>query len=118
MLVTGEDSARGLLFDDRDPVFLVQNAQEPRRVYPPRRADEAAQKGGNRRFFGGVGRVSEAAGVVQHTLRVNFEPLDTLNVVNRRIDRQSARTTDRCWVLIVVATQDSSGREVMVAGGD
>lgn len=82
VLVTGEDSARGLHFDDVDFVFLMQKPKSP---------DEYVHLAGR---TGRQGKTGTVVSLVEFnefrklqgwssSLKVNFEPLDILNVVKR-----------------------------------
>lgn len=82
VLVTGEESARGLHFDDVDFVFLMQK---------PRSPDEYVHLAGRTGRQGKTGTVVSLVEFEEFrklqgwstSLKVNFEPLDILNVVNR-----------------------------------
>lgn len=82
LLVTGEDSARGLHFDDVDFVFLMQRPKSP---------DEYVHLAGR---TGRQGRTGTVVTLVEFeefrrlqawssSLKVHFEPLDILKVVKR-----------------------------------
>eukprot|EP00903_Cladosiphon_okamuranus_P010951 g10343.t1 len=82
VLVTGEDSARGLHFDDVDFVFLMQKPKSP---------DEYVHLAGR---TGRQGKTGTVVSLVEfnefrklqgwsNSLKVDFEPLDILNVVKR-----------------------------------
>lgn len=83
LLVTGEDSARGLHFDDVDFVFLMQK---------PRGPDEYVHLAGRTGRQGKTGSVVTLASFEEFqklqswstSLKVHFEPLDILNVVKRK----------------------------------
>ncbi|CAM9373180.1 unnamed protein product [Laminaria digitata] len=83
LLVTGEDSARGLHFDDVDFVFLMQRPKSP---------DEYVHLAGR---TGRQGRTGTVVTLVEfeefrrlqawsNSLKVHFEPLDILKVVKQR----------------------------------
>lgn len=82
VLVTGEDSARGLHFDDVDFVFLMQKPKSP---------DEYVHLAGRTGRQGKRGTVVTLVEFEEFrkirgwssSLKVDFEPLDILNVVNR-----------------------------------
>lgn len=82
VLVTGEDSARGLHFDDVDFVFLMQKPKSP---------DEYVHLAGRTGRQGKRGTVVSLVEFEEFrklrgwssSLKVDFEPLDILNVVNR-----------------------------------
>lgn len=82
VLVTGEESARGLHFDDVDFVFLMQKPKSP---------DEYVHLAGRTGRQGKTGTVVSLVEFEEfrklqgwsNSLKVNFEPLDILNVVNR-----------------------------------
>ncbi|CAN0386560.1 unnamed protein product, partial [Ectocarpus sp. 12 AP-2014] len=82
VLVTGEGSARGLHFDDVDFVFLMQKPKSP---------DEYVHLAGRTGRQGKTGTVVSLVEFEEfrklqgwsHSLKVNFEPLDILNVLKR-----------------------------------
>lgn len=82
LLVTGEDSARGLHFDDVDFVFLMQKPKSP---------DEYVHLAGRTGRQGKTGSVVSLVAFEEFrklqawssSLKVHFEPLDILNVVKR-----------------------------------
>lgn len=82
LLVTGEDSARGLHFDDVDFVFLMQK---------PRSPDEYVHLAGRTGRQGKTGTVVSLVAFEEFqklkawssTLKVHFEPLDILNMANK-----------------------------------
>ncbi|CBN74466.1 DEAD box helicase [Ectocarpus siliculosus] len=82
VLVTGEGSARGLHFDDVDFVFLMQKPKSP---------DEYVHLAGRTGRQGKTGTVVSLVEFEEfrklqgwsYSLKVNFEPLDILNVLKR-----------------------------------
>lgn len=82
ILVTGEDSARGLHFDDVDFVFLMQKPKSP---------DEYVHLAGRTGRQGKTGSVVNMVPFEEFrklkawssSLKVHFEPLDIMNVLQR-----------------------------------